>query len=137
MIGVGYRGDLDRALRRRGLNPFCVVQPSMGVPEEFKEEAALVFGECAIRLPGGLSSQDDELTYGVHLLDAEVSALGAPPTRMGHGGTRDTPTGPYGWSGRAIVSDPDESEPEKRVRDTVRFNVTNMTRGARRAVSHS
>ncbi|MEV5987103.1 hypothetical protein AB0L85_19090 [Streptomyces sp. NPDC052051] len=137
MIVVGYRGDLDRALRRRGLNPFSVVQSRMGVPEEFEEEAALMFGECAIRRPGGFSPQDDELTYGVDLLDVGVSALGAPPTRMDHGGTHDAPTGPCGRNGQTIVSDPDESELDKKVRDVVRFNVTNLTDGARRAVSHS
>jgi hypothetical protein len=32
MIVIGYREDLDRALQRRGLDPFYVVQTSMGSP---------------------------------------------------------------------------------------------------------
>ncbi|MGW3493588.1 ATP-grasp domain-containing protein [Streptomyces sp. NPDC001020] len=69
---------------------------SLGAPdcvfhlEIFEEETALTFGECAIRIPGGLTPQVHELTYGVDLFDAEISlALGEPPTRMGREGAPD------------------------------------------------
>ncbi|WP_327271108.1 ATP-grasp domain-containing protein [Streptomyces sp. NBC_01224] len=69
---------------------------SLGAPdcvfhlEIFEEETDLTFGECAIRLPGGLSPQVNELTYGVDLFDAEISlALGEPPTQMGRDGAPD------------------------------------------------
>ncbi|MEV6757612.1 ATP-grasp domain-containing protein [Streptomyces sp. NPDC051214] len=62
--------------------------------EAFVEEAGLTFGECAIRLPGALSPQINQLTFGVDLFDAEISlALGeeltqplehVPPERL-HG----------------------------------------------------
>jgi hypothetical protein len=58
--------------------------------EIFEEETALTFGECAIRLPGGLSPQIYEKTYGVDLLDTEIGlALGEPPTRTGRDGAPD------------------------------------------------
>ncbi|MEV8035679.1 ATP-grasp domain-containing protein [Streptomyces sp. NPDC086182] len=69
---------------------------SLGAPdcvfhlEIFVEETALTFGECAIRLPGGLSPQIYEKTYGVDLLDTEIGlALGEPPTRTGRDGAPD------------------------------------------------
>ncbi|MFF3410944.1 acetyl-CoA carboxylase biotin carboxylase subunit family protein [Streptomyces sp. NPDC002742] len=69
---------------------------SLGAPdcvfhlEIFEEETALTFGECAIRLPGGLSPQIYEKTYGVDLLDTEIGlALGEPPTRTGRDGAPD------------------------------------------------
>ncbi|MGP3991726.1 ATP-grasp domain-containing protein [Streptomyces sp. 3N207] len=50
--------------------------------EAFTEETGLTFGECAIRLPGGLSPQANKLTFGVDLFDAEISlALGEAPPR--------------------------------------------------------
>lgn len=76
------------------------VLTSLGAPdcvfhlEAFVEEAGLTFGECAIRLPGALSPQINQLTFGVDLFDAEISlALGeeltqnlayVPPERL-HG----------------------------------------------------
>ncbi|MEU5610101.1 acetyl-CoA carboxylase biotin carboxylase subunit family protein [Streptomyces sparsogenes] len=56
-----------------GLNaPDCVFHL-----EIFQAEAGLTFGECAIRIPGGLAPQINELTYGVDLFDVEISlALG-------------------------------------------------------------
>ncbi|MFI8849770.1 acetyl-CoA carboxylase biotin carboxylase subunit family protein [Streptomyces sp. NPDC053499] len=48
--------------------------------EAFRKETGLTFGECAIRLPGGLSPQANELTYGVDLFDIEIGlALGEKP----------------------------------------------------------
>ncbi|MGW1653742.1 ATP-grasp domain-containing protein [Streptomyces atratus] len=45
--------------------------------EVYAEQDGLTFGECAIRLPGALSPQLVQLTYGVDLFDAEISlALG-------------------------------------------------------------
>ncbi|WJV44203.1 ATP-grasp domain-containing protein [Streptomyces flavofungini] len=45
--------------------------------ETFVEESGLTLGECAIRLPGALSPDVNQLTFGVDLLDAEISlALG-------------------------------------------------------------
>jgi biotin carboxylase len=139
---------------------------SLGAPdcvfhmEAFVEEAGLTFGECAIRLPGALSPQINELTFGVDLFDAEISiALGEElPQTLGSGtpdrlhgyillrrpaggnltredferrfvfddieysSSPDTPLGPYGKVGHAIVSDPDESELQKTIEDIVHFN---------------
>lgn len=139
---------------------------SLGAPdcvfhlEAFVEEAGLTFGECAIRLPGALSPQINQRTFGVDLFDAEISlALGediaqtlehATPERL-HGyillrrsgggkltredferhfhfddieysSSPDTPLGPYGKVGHAIVSDPDELELQKAIEEIVRFN---------------
>ncbi|MEU6121774.1 ATP-grasp domain-containing protein [Streptomyces sp. NPDC047123] len=45
--------------------------------EIFAEEDGLTFGECALRLPGGLSPRSNELTFGVNLFDVEIGlALG-------------------------------------------------------------
>ncbi|MGY0056448.1 ATP-grasp domain-containing protein [Streptomyces sp. LZ34] len=45
--------------------------------EIFTTETGLTFGECAIRIPGGLTPQMNKLTYGVDLFDVEISlALG-------------------------------------------------------------
>ncbi|MDW6057663.1 ATP-grasp domain-containing protein [Streptomyces sp. FXJ1.4098] len=45
--------------------------------EIFTTEAGLTFGECAIRIPGGLTPQMTQLTFGVDLFDVEISlALG-------------------------------------------------------------
>ncbi|MEU8876235.1 ATP-grasp domain-containing protein [Streptomyces javensis] len=50
--------------------------------EAFTTEEGLTFGECAIRLPGALSPQVNQLTYGVDLFDVEISlALGEGATR--------------------------------------------------------
>ncbi|NSC20064.1 ATP-grasp domain-containing protein [Streptomyces albus subsp. chlorinus] len=50
--------------------------------EAFAEEAGLTFGECAMRLPGALSPKVNELTFGVDLLDVEISlALGEELTQ--------------------------------------------------------
>ncbi|MFD5700248.1 ATP-grasp domain-containing protein [Streptomyces lasiicapitis] len=50
--------------------------------EVFAEESGLVFGECAIRLPGALSPQVNKLTFGVDLFDVEISlALGEGVTQ--------------------------------------------------------
>ncbi|WP_308288562.1 ATP-grasp domain-containing protein [Streptomyces macrolidinus] len=69
---------------------------SLGAPdcvfhlEIFEEETALTFGECAIRIPGGLSPQIYEKTYGVDLFDVEIGlALGEPPTQTGRDGAPD------------------------------------------------
>ncbi|MBP8534639.1 acetyl-CoA carboxylase biotin carboxylase subunit family protein [Streptomyces sp. MK37H] len=61
-----------------GLNaPDCVFHM-----EAFMAEEGLTFGECAIRLPGALSPQVNQLTYGVDLFDVEISlALGEGATR--------------------------------------------------------
>ncbi|MGW0904355.1 ATP-grasp domain-containing protein [Streptomyces sp. NPDC002853] len=62
---------------------------SLGAPdcvfhmEAFAREAGLTFGECAIRLPGALSPQVNQLTFGVDLFDVEISlALGEEPRRI-------------------------------------------------------
>ncbi|MFE0175383.1 acetyl-CoA carboxylase biotin carboxylase subunit family protein [Streptomyces sp. NPDC059002] len=45
--------------------------------EIFDEADGLTFGECALRLSGGLSPRCNELTFGVNLFDIEISlALG-------------------------------------------------------------
>lgn len=57
--------------------PDCVFHLEM-----FKEAEGLTFGECALRLPGGLSPRCNELTYGVNLFDIEISLAlgeGVPP----------------------------------------------------------
>ncbi|MGW6274148.1 ATP-grasp domain-containing protein [Streptomyces sp. NPDC055060] len=128
--------------------------------EAFVAEAGLTFGECAIRLPGALSPQINQLTFGVDLFDAEISlALGeevsqplrnSTPERLhgylllrrpagGHltredferrfrfddiaySSSPDTPLGPYGKVGHAIVSDPDELQLQKTIEEIVRFN---------------
>ncbi|MFI7340954.1 acetyl-CoA carboxylase biotin carboxylase subunit family protein [Streptomyces sp. NPDC050085] len=130
--------------------------------EIFEEEDGLTFGECAIRIPGGLGPQMEAHTYGVDLFDAEIGlALGETPTQLGRDGaperlygcvllrrpesghltqedferafefdeisydsSPDAPVGPYGLIGKALVSDPDESTLEKKIREIVRFNVT-------------
>lgn len=59
--------------------------------EAFAAADGLVFGECAIRLPGALSPQVNKMTYGVDLFDVEIGlALGEmlPAGDMG-GGTAD------------------------------------------------
>ncbi|MEU2723884.1 ATP-grasp domain-containing protein [Streptomyces smyrnaeus] len=128
--------------------------------EAFLSEAGLTFGECAVRLPGGLSPQANGLTYGVDLFDVEIGlALGEVPTRAlgsqaperfygyvllrpsssGHltqqdfersfrleaitySSSPDTPLGPYGSVGHAVVSDPDELQLQKTIEEIVRFN---------------
>ncbi|MFC8130696.1 acetyl-CoA carboxylase biotin carboxylase subunit family protein [Streptomyces sp. NPDC057302] len=128
--------------------------------EAFVEEAGLTFGECAIRLPGALSPQINQLSFGVDLFDAEISlALGEEPTQavgraaperlhgyillrrsadgnltredferrfrfddIEYSSSPDTPLGPYGKVGHAIVSDPDELELQKTIEEIVRFN---------------
>lgn len=62
---------------------------SLGAPdcvfhmEAFAREAGLTFGECAIRLPGALSPQVNQLTFGVDLFDVEISlALGEEPAQV-------------------------------------------------------
>lgn len=51
--------------------------------EAFAREAGLTFGECAIRLPGALSPQVNQLTFGVDLFDVEISlALGEEPVQV-------------------------------------------------------
>ncbi|GHC68476.1 hypothetical protein GCM10010349_42600 [Streptomyces flavofungini] len=58
--------------------------------ETFVEESGLTLGECAIRLPGALSPNVNQLTYGVDLFDAEISlALGEPIAQELGGGTPD------------------------------------------------
>ncbi|GAA2095455.1 hypothetical protein GCM10009801_64270 [Streptomyces albiaxialis] len=48
--------------------------------EFFAVEQGLMFGECAIRLPGALSPQAAHSTFGIDLFDAEISlALGEKP----------------------------------------------------------
>ncbi|WP_409061504.1 acetyl-CoA carboxylase biotin carboxylase subunit family protein [Streptomyces sp. SYP-A7185] len=48
--------------------------------EAFAREAGLTFGECAVRLPGALSPQVNQLTFGIDLFDVEISlALGEEP----------------------------------------------------------
>jgi hypothetical protein len=50
--------------------------------EIFTTEAGLTFGECAIRIPGGLTPQMNQLTFGVDLFDVEISlALGEGASR--------------------------------------------------------
>ncbi|WJV44202.1 ATP-grasp domain-containing protein [Streptomyces flavofungini] len=128
--------------------------------EVFVEETGPTFGECAIRLPGALSPDVNQLTFGVDLFDTEISlALGEKPDRsVGHSAPErfhgylllrrpegntltqedferhfafdeiqyssspDTPLGPYGCVGKAIVSDPDELKLRQRIEDIVRFN---------------
>ncbi|MER5258762.1 ATP-grasp domain-containing protein [Streptomyces sp. NPDC002855] len=56
--------------------------------EAFAQEAGLTFGECAIRLPGALSPQVNQLTFGVDLFDVEISlALGEEPADIPDNGT--------------------------------------------------
>ncbi|WP_327391614.1 ATP-grasp domain-containing protein [Streptomyces sp. NBC_01186] len=142
------------------------VLTSLGAPdcvfhlEMFREESGLTFGECAIRLPGALSPQVNELTFGVDLFDVEISlALGEEPVKASgkdapdrfHGyillrrssrgnltredfernfafdeieysSSLDTPVGPYGRVGQAIVSDEDELKLQKTIEEIVRFN---------------
>lgn len=132
--------------------------------EAYVEQDGLTFGECAIRLPGALSPQLVQLTYGVGLFDAEISlALGLsvslppavrPPERF-HGylllrrpdrrsltredfartfnfekltysSSPDTPPGPYGRVGEAIVSGPDDGRLSRTI-EFVRFNETGGT----------
>ncbi|MFJ2766659.1 acetyl-CoA carboxylase biotin carboxylase subunit family protein [Streptomyces sp. NPDC087300] len=58
--------------------PDCVFHLEM-----FEDADGLTFGECALRLPGGLSPRCDELTYGVNLFDVEISlALGEGVPRI-------------------------------------------------------
>jgi hypothetical protein len=58
--------------------------------EAFAEESGLTFGECAIRLPGGLSPRINELTFGVDFFDVEISlALGEGVPRTLGSGTPD------------------------------------------------
>ncbi|WP_282794461.1 ATP-grasp domain-containing protein [Streptomyces sp. CC224B] len=131
--------------------------------EAFVRESGLTFGECAIRLPGALSPQVNELTYGVDLFDVEIRLAlgqgldGALPVRNGRAPDRfhgyvllrrprsgtltredfergfrfddlayssspDTPPGPYGKVGHAIVSDPDERELRRTIEGIVLFN---------------
>ncbi|QIS12704.1 ATP-grasp domain-containing protein [Nocardia arthritidis] len=125
--------------------------------EIFVEESGLTFGECAIRLPGGMTPRINELTFGVDLFDAEIDlALGMRPgpipttaPNLFHGYaflrrrddknlTRqdferrfildeveyspETPPGPYGKVGHAIISDQDELKLQRRLEDIVRFN---------------
>ncbi|MGW3660961.1 hypothetical protein ACWD6R_37355 [Streptomyces sp. NPDC005151] len=109
-----------------------------------------------------LSPQLVQLTYGVDLVDAEISlALGLsvslppavrPPKRfhgylllrrpdhgslmcedfacaftfdkLTHSSSPDTPPGPYGRVGEAIVSDPDERRLSCTIAEIVRFNET-------------
>jgi len=130
--------------------------------ELFEEDTDLTFGECAVRIPGGLSPRANKLTYGVDLFDAEISlALGESPSltervetperfygyvllrrpdsghltqddferafqldEIHYDASPDARVGPYGLVGRAMVSDPDESQLEKTVHEIVRFNVT-------------
>lgn len=62
--------------------------------EAFVQDSRLVFGECAVRLPGGLAPQLAELTFGVDLFDAEISlALGEEPAHPAGG----TPERLYGF----------------------------------------
>ncbi|MFD5700249.1 ATP-grasp domain-containing protein [Streptomyces lasiicapitis] len=70
----------------RSLNaPDCVFHVEM-----FTESPGLVFGECAIRLPGALSPQVNRLTYGVDLFDVEISlALGEEITQTLSSATPD------------------------------------------------
>ncbi|NEW70934.1 ATP-grasp domain-containing protein [Streptomyces rhizosphaericus] len=64
--------------------------------EAFTTEEGLTFGECAIRLPGALSPQVNQLTYGVDLFDVEISlALGEGATRAL--GDRRTPERFHGY----------------------------------------
>ncbi|MFD0412398.1 acetyl-CoA carboxylase biotin carboxylase subunit family protein [Streptomyces sp. NPDC127108] len=128
--------------------------------EVFVEESGLTFGECAIRLPGALSPNVNQLTFGVDLFDAEISlALGEKPEKpvgdsapdrfhgylllrrldgntltqedferrftfdeIQYSSSPDTPLGPYGRVGQAIVSDPDELKLRQKIEDIVRFN---------------
>lgn len=84
---------LDRRLRpalfREAEELAGQVLGSLGAPdcvfhmEAFARESGLTFGECAIRLPGALSPQVNQLTFGVDLFDVEISlALGEEPARV-------------------------------------------------------
>lgn len=137
--------------------------------EIFVENDGLTFGECAIRLPGGLSPQINKLTFGVDLFDAEISLAvgeepagiledGAPDRLYGFAFLRrpdtgrltrqdfedrflldeieysespDTPLGPYGKVGHAIVSDRDELKLRERLEEIVRFNEFGCVEKAR------
>jgi len=75
---------LDQVLGGLGA-PDCVFHL-----EAFVQESGLTFGECAIRLPGGLSPQANKLTFGVDLFDAEISlALGEAPAQPPKDSTPD------------------------------------------------
>lgn len=137
--------------------PDCVFHLEM-----FAGEAGLIFGECAIRLPGALAPQVNQLTFGVDLFDVEISlALGekvavrtpestAAPERfygyillrhpkegtltqqdferkfrfdqIQYSSSPDTPVGPYGRVGQAIVSDPDDLKLQQTIEQIARFN---------------
>lgn len=132
--------------------------------EIFAKDTGLVFGECAMRLPGALSPQVNKLTFGVDLFDVEVSlALGEEITATMNGSapdrfygyillrrpergtltqedfehhfdfdeiryssSPDTPVGPYGCVGQAIVSARDELKLRRTIEDIVRFSETGI-----------
>ncbi|WP_030669450.1 ATP-grasp domain-containing protein [Streptomyces sp. NRRL B-1347] len=128
--------------------------------EAFVQESGLAFGECAIRLPGALSPQINQLTFGVDLFDVEIDlALGKGVTHtlgdrtpdrfhgylllrrpkrgrltqedfersflfdeIEYSSAPDTPLGPYGKVGHAIVSDHDELKLRQTIEEIVQFN---------------